>query len=158
MNRIFWLASEEGIHTITMEGSDFCMADLCWSCNEAYKPEPEEPTIIVTDDLDSTEDLSNSYDEDSPYDRELTIKWDMNIPNVKMYHIYVLEVGEAFLPKYLGRTQDGNTNYFQWREGTRYLSGNFKHGPQDGKTYQFYVFALIQGAKNEGPFQKRGAC
>ncbi len=112
--------------------------------------------VIVTDDLESSVDLSNSYDEDPASNRALVIQWDLDVDDVKSYHIYVLDVGNMNAPQYLGRTKDGETTYFEWREGTRFLDNKFRQGPQFGKSYQFTVFAIPKKGAKVGPFPNAG--
>ncbi|NPU98949.1 MAG: hypothetical protein HPY51_17270 [Candidatus Omnitrophica bacterium] len=114
-------------------------------------------TVIVTDDLDSTDDLSNKEDIDPPGKRQLVIQWNFPDADAKDFHVYVLANDEG-KAKYLGRTGSGMQNYFDWQEGTKFVAGEFKKGPQPNNSYRFYVFILHErGPKAvSGPFAAKG--
>ncbi|MBN2326654.1 MAG: hypothetical protein JXR73_05820 [Candidatus Omnitrophica bacterium] len=108
--------------------------------------------IIVTDTVDSEADLNGGADIDPSGDRELVVKWknfDMN--DVKDVHVYVLANEEGKI-KYLGRTGNGDDEFFSWKQGARFLSGQFKGGPQHGETYRFGIYFLHKHGRPSGPF------
>jgi len=108
----------------------------------------------VTDDSASTEDLSNGEDQDTEDNRELVIRWNLEVDNVNDYHVYVIENNEQ-KSKFLGRTGSGLTSMFIWNEESR-VTGQFRNGPQDGSSYLFMVYAVRRGGPPAGPFQAAG--
>ncbi len=149
------LNSSTDLQLVEIVGSEILIHEICYSCYEEEEPTPTETpepskTVFVTDDEESMVDLSGDMDVDPAVDRELVIRWNLDIPNAKDIHIYALKSGED-QPKYLGRT-DVNFDYFVWKEGVRWLGGHFKEGPQDGNTYTFFLYVLRRGGPPVGPF------
>ena len=91
-----------------------------------------ENSIVVTDNLWSTENLIGSFDTDDANQRSLTIRWNMVDPDVIDYHVYVkINDGD---PSYVGRTGTTDISYLDWLE------------PQFGNRYHFMIFGLKDGA------------
>ncbi|GEM_PF-1842256 len=130
--------------------------------------------VIVTDTLDTLEDLSNGIDLD-PYDsKELIVRWAFSPllfddSDIKDIHIYVQEKkvaaneeeqeDHAIKFEYLGRTDSSTLSYFEWKKGARFqVHPRFANGPDYGKEYQFQVFVLThsQNPLFLGPFQNWG--
>lgn len=106
-----------------------------------------ENSIVVTDDLHSTEDLVGSYDQDDPSNKILAIRWNLVGEEFEDYHVYV-EVNNSGNPLYLGRTTTGEISYLEWKAGNRNLSPAFMQGPDfgsDGTNYVFNVYAISAG-------------
>ncbi len=116
-------------------------------------------SVIVTDGIDSYDDLSMGKDIDPPDDRELVIRWNFDFPDAKDYHVYVLVDGET-QAKFLGRPGgDGLIQNMRWKKGTPLLGAPFLDGPQSGHSYQFIVFAMRESfglSFVSGPFQTKG--
>jgi hypothetical protein len=105
-----------------------------------------ENTIVVTDDLQSTENLIGSYDQDEEGDRALAIRWNIPDSTIIDFHIYAGANGET--PTFLTTTGNGDIHYFEWREGSTKVSEEFTDGPQFGNTYRFKVFGVRDGQSN----------
>lgn len=99
-------------------------------------------TVFVTDDMQPGENLIGGYDQDTPDDRSLVIRW--NFGNVEFVdvHVYIEDL-ENNKHIYLGRTADGNATSFEWRVGNPNLNPIYSNGPQFGESYRFIVFGLI---------------
>ncbi len=85
-------------------------------------------TIVVTDDLHSTEDLVGKYDQDNPLDAVLAVRWPDLGEDITSYHIYVSVDGDESI--YIDRVKDPSQTYFLW------------DGPEFNHSYQFTVYAL----------------
>ncbi|MBD3266911.1 S8 family serine peptidase, partial [bacterium] len=132
-------------------------------------PAPGEPTpapaanvVVVNDHVETVDDLSNSFDVDRPNDEELIIRWKLDIENVLKYHIYVI-VDNNGKPRKLGQTDPTDKTpkedfeyVFRWNADNKWVEGPFKKGPQTGHDYQFGVYAIVKGGKNEGRFWAEG--
>ncbi len=122
------------------------------------------PVVTVTDDVESTEDLSNGEDRDSPDDVELVIRWNMDsagidVADVNQYHIYMY-VNDAKQPVFLGRVQSANLHYMVWNEGSQNVVPTYRDGPQIGNSYQFRIYILTKSGRprfvyheNAGPVE-----
>ena len=97
--------------------------------------------VIVTDSINTFDDLSNSEDVDLITDRELTIQWNLNFPRATDFHVYVSVDGSKD-QQFLGLAGSGQATAFRWREGLRTVAPGFRTGPQDGHSYQFYLYVL----------------
>ena len=87
-----------------------------------------ENTIVVTDDLQSKEDLQGGFDVDSPDRKVLVIRWNFKNPAFTSYHIYVKkDDGKAeFLTALLN-----TASYYEWKE------------PEFGHSYYFILYGLM---------------
>lgn len=110
------------------------------TASPTFTPTPTAPsinapenTIIVTDDLQSIDDLLGQTDIDRPSEQALCIRWNIPADNIIDFHIYARADGGE--PMYLGRTGDANVNWFVWNK------------PAFGRFYSFIVYALIEDAK-----------
>ncbi len=121
-----------------------------------YLPLLVQREVIVTDDISSTQDLSNGSDYDFPGERELNIVWSFQSTDIRQSHIYVSEDGGS--PTFLGRTTGVNATHFQWKQGTPLLASMHQDGPQFGHTYQFFVFGITQSGSPRviGPIRNAG--
>ncbi len=120
-------------------------------------PGPTTPpdTVIVTDAPDTFEDLSGLKDYDADDQRALVIRWNVTLPDIEDYHVYVLV--DSQLPyKYLTRTRSGNVTHLIWKANAGNVMGEFSDGPQFGHTYEFIVFA-IRDQRVAGRFANKGA-
>jgi len=122
---------------------------------------PEIPVgrVIVTDSIDTFEDLSGGDDLDAPDDRELTIRW--NFPeseNATQYHVYVKVDGEQ-KSQFLSRTHDSSETVLRWRADKHFTARKFKDGPQSAYSYQFLVYMLRnnKGNRVSGPIESEGS-
>jgi hypothetical protein len=159
------LSSNSGIRMIEIEGTDICLQKICWSCEQLVPqptPTPGIPpivdgSVVITDDIDSFEDLTNGVDVDLPDQRELVVRWKIDNYSAKDYHVYVLVDGST-KRNYLGRT-GSDDNFYRWNNQTRFVTGRFKDGPQSGHHYQFMVFALStdEAVKPFGPISSSGS-
>lgn len=153
------LSSKKGIRVIEMEGEEILLHKICWSCSVAnFKPTPT-PTIApsgsvtVTDDINSTIDLSNSEDIDTSNERELVVRWQVSGYSAKDYHVYVQVDGSSKM-QYLGRPGDGQATYYRWNSNSRIVTGPFKKGPESGHSYLFSIYAI--NSKPFGPIKAAG--
>lgn len=113
-------------------------------------------TVIVTDSIESGEDLSGGEDTDPAGRRGLVIRWNLSYPEVADFHVYVSVNGED--AKYLGRTASSTADYLEWREGAPNLGKDYRTGPQFGNTYRFFVFPIRPSGTPAyyGPFTHAG--
>lgn len=128
-------------------------------------PTPTFPTgaaLIVSDNLSSMTDLSNGSDYDDVNDRALVLRWNydragLNPADLADTHIYV-RVNQAGLYTYLGRTANGTSTYFEWRQGVSDLSPFFWNGPVFDRRYEFLIFFLTRSGTPlyYGPFENLG--
>ncbi len=97
-------------------------------------------TVMVTDDLYTTQNLLGKFDQDEPLSRSLAIRWNLESGEVTDYHIYVGVNGAS--PVYLARTDSASRTYYEWKENAPLTSGDWAQGPQFGDSYRFRVFAI----------------
>ena len=102
-------------------------------------------TAIVVDDLSHGTDLSGGADYDSPLECVLALKFNPGNGDFTNVHIYVSVDGLNYST--LGQTGAVDIFYYRFDDkGTFSLLDNtWKNGPQDGTTYWFRIFALING-------------
>ncbi|MEW6236326.1 MAG: leucine-rich repeat protein [Candidatus Omnitrophota bacterium] len=118
------------------------------------------PMFIVTDNLDSFADLSNSIDYDAPDARELVFRWhhdggDFDPANITSFHIYV-QTNNAGNFAYMGRAPSTDT-VLVWKKTTDYsILPAFRSGPQFGNSYKFLLYAIIDPNRHYGPFHAAG--
>ncbi len=122
--------------------------------------DPEiDPTVKVTDNILSQEDLSNSQDYDPENNRSLVVRWsNIDVEDISEFHIYV-KVDGARLPQFLGRTRGTEFSLFIWKEGEPFTAEQFQDGPQFNHSYSFSVYAMRErGAARPfyGPFSTNG--
>jgi len=119
-------------------------------------PTPVPLPVTVTDSLETQTDISGSSDQDAADQRELVIRWNLDVSNIKDFHVYV-QINDG-PPQFLGRTGNGTDTFFQWKTGIQFLSTAFNDGPQFNTNYQFRVFALANDDSNTvfGPFLNGG--
>ena len=119
-------------------------------------PTPTPRLVVVTDSLQTQDDLSNGEDADSPSDRELVIRWNLGLQNIRDYHVYVEVNGGP--PQFLGRTGNGLDNFYSWKPNAPNLDLAFSDGPQYNNRYQFRIFALSNDQSNTvfTPFMNAG--
>ena len=98
-------------------------------------------SVVVMDDLRSTEDLSNGQDKDSSDNRELVIRWNLNFEYVVDFQVYVQVDSEKSI--YMGHTGSGKISYLDWKPNASTLVDPFLIGPQTGHSYLFFVSPLI---------------
>ena len=89
--------------------------------------DPPENTLVVTDDIQTIDDLSGNFNADDPDNKDLVIRWNFKNPEFTSYHIYV-------------KTDDGKeeflvalpvtVNYYEWK------TASFGH------SYLFWVYGL----------------
>jgi hypothetical protein len=126
-----------------------------------------QSTVTVTDDLTTTADLSGGTDTDTSGDEALVIRWhnDEIILNgqtldpsaITDIHVFTSVNGDPL--SYLGRTNNPNTSFFEWRANNgNILTTPFLNGPQPNTLYHFAIF-LISNIKDDnnrflpaGPF------
>ncbi len=109
------------------------------------------PWVTVSDDLQSSADLSNGVDRDSSTARNLVIRWNAEPWEVDPSefvdcHIYV-KVDDSPNFAYMARTTAGSSTHFVWAKGTPWIAPAFKEGPQFGHRYTFLVFLLKTSGK-----------
>jgi len=131
-------------------------------------PTPTYPLLIppgdlgkffITDDRESTIDLSGGTDFDSDPEPELMLRWAFREENdILDYHIYVSVDGER--PAFLGRTGDTLNTSFLWKNGAERMTATaFKGGPEYGHSYSFKVYLLTKSGSPAviGPVLTDGA-
>jgi len=128
---------------------------------QTQTPVPDIPlnSIIVSDTLETFEDLSNSQDFDLPNERLLAIQWNFEFEEpVKDIHVYLIE-DDNLQFSFLGRTGSGEFSFFEWRAGAQRLNAQFRDGPKFNRRYQFLIFALTESGSPRffGPFFTNGA-
>ena len=89
--------------------------------------DPPENTIVVTDDMQTTDDLSGKFNADNPENKDLVIRWNFKNPEFISYHIYVKtdDGKEEFLVSLPSRV-----NYYEWK------TASFGH------SYLFWIYGL----------------
>lgn len=111
-------------------------------------------SVIVTDNLDTYQDLSGGLDIDPADQRELVIRVNMDLTDIVDIHIYISVDGEESV--YLGRIATIEDQYFVWKESQSVtIAKPFQDGPQGNHTYTFSVYLLTE-SKNPphyGPFE-----
>ncbi len=118
--------------------------------------------MIITDNADSTVDLSNAVDNDSKFNRGLAIHWDWTqthnivLNDISDVHIQISVDGDEYV--YLGRTASATASSLSWIPGSQLIHPDFREGPQYGHTYEFRVSAISEsGTVNAyGPFYSAG--
>ncbi|MEW6234530.1 MAG: hypothetical protein AB1656_04020 [Candidatus Omnitrophota bacterium] len=122
-----------------------------------FTEEKKAPEVIVTDDEESTLDLSNGEDRDLADARKLAIKWDVEVADAQTFHVYVIDDGKTaeFLT-----IVNATVKVFAWGINTPAAAAKFRSGPQFGHSYQFKVFAVsglpfkvLSRFENAGPVQ-----
>lgn len=123
-------------------------------------PLPNVPVIWVTDDEQTTEDLSNGEDHDPANARKLVIRWDykkigidqQNVVDVLVY----AQVNEEDTFVFVGRTGMGTNQYFTWES-----AGLSENGPKFNSRYRFFMCVLAKDPQSYlrffGPFASGGA-
>ena len=101
--------------------------------------QPASGTVVVTDDLHSSRDLTSDYDRDDNDNYALGIWWDPVLATDN--HIYVF-VDDATQTLYVGRTGPDNSGHWEWRQGVKFLNPFFGLGPAPGAYYRFLVYSL----------------
>lgn len=125
-------------------------------------PVPFINKVIVTDDINSLEDLSNGEDLDENKNRELAVHWDLQgieTSTVRVYQIYVSTDGAR--PQFLGQTSSNTQTNFKWYKNNSNVTNSFKNGPAFGHEYNFSIYAIhnrnINGRFFSGPYQTIGS-
>lgn len=99
-------------------------------------------SVIVTDKLDSTQNLIGGYDQDDENDRALAIHWNFGDTEFADIHIYIEDLLNE-KHHYLGRTANGSATSFEWRADKPNLNPEYADGPQFGESYRFIIFGLL---------------
>ena len=88
-----------------------------------------ENTIIVTDDLQSKDDLQGTFDADAPDNKALAIRWNFANSAFTTYHVYVKKDGgnEEFLA-----ALPATAVYYEWKN------------PEFGHSYLFLLYGLVE--------------
>lgn len=86
-------------------------------------------TLIVTDDMQSVEDLQGRFDADTPGNKILAIRWNFTNPGFTSYHVYVKK--DSGSPEFL-TALPASANYYAWPN------------PDYGHTYFFMVYGLTE--------------
>ena len=87
-----------------------------------------ENSIVVTDDLQSRDDLLGKFDADSPDGKALGIRWKFKDSGFSGFHIYIIK--DEGQPEFLNGVPAGST-YFLWSN------------PEFGHSYRFRVWGVI---------------
>ena len=87
-----------------------------------------ENSIVVTDDLQSIDDLLGKFDADTPDARALAIRWKYKDSGFTGYHVYVIKDGGQ--PEFLDGVPAGST-YYLWKN------------PEFGHSYQFRIWGVL---------------
>ena len=114
-------------------------------------------TVIVTDDITSSDDLSGGIDEDGESERCLVIRWNLAYEDIRDTHVYVSIDGGQY--NYLGRTGNPSERHLEWKEGTTAtLKQQYLDGPEYGHCYSFAVYVITQSGvpHHYGPVQTKG--
>ncbi len=144
---------EDGVENllIYIEGSGVIIPAAQWGNRfaplpESAKPEPvelPENTLIVTDNLKTTRDLSGSVDSDLENARSIALRWNAGTIRADDFHLYVsIDGGPS---TYLGRT-GAPADYYEWKLGQKLLNPQFINGPEFGHTYLFRVHPIRNNA------------
>ena len=122
---------------------------------------PSAEGVSVTDNVNSTTDLSNGEDHDANNQRILVIRWNLaslglDASSLKDVHVYVKEDGQEQYT-FLGRTGDGSAGYLEWKAGASVVA-SYVNGPQFGRSYQFrvYTMTLSGSPMAHGPYDNAG--
>ncbi len=94
-------------------------------------------TVIVTDDLSSTQNLIGKSDSDEEGDRALAIIWNFPEGDYVDFHVWVGSTGVD--RTFLANTGSGDVNRIEWRQSDQSTK---PEGPQFGKRYDFSVFGV----------------
>lgn len=105
----------------------------------------EPNSVIVTDDVFSSQDLSGGEDRDTTFDRGLVIRWEFPQTDYKEFHVYMKDSSGEYL--FLGREPTGAGRMLVWREDAGMIAPRFREGPHFGESYQFRVFGVTQGGR-----------
>lgn len=115
--------------------------------------------VIIMDNLESSDDLSNQADHDSFINQELVIQWDFSNADfdqdtVRQVHVYVQtdSTGEY---KYLGQAIRKDDGYLRWGKNSPRIARPFRDGPQFNHRYYFRVYAITPG-QVYGPYHATG--
>ncbi len=158
---LFYVFALSGNAAKPVSGSLVTSAPVLFKTTDSTGGEtpPEVPVnqVVVTDDIDTYVDLSNGQDTDPNNKRELVVRWNFGDVKAKDFHVYVAEGNLASI-QFLGRTNNGNANFFRWKENSHFLAKIFNPGPQPGHSYRFFVFALTGNPKKPvaGPIFNAG--
>ena len=87
-------------------------------------------TIIVTDDLQTKDDLLGTFDADSPEKKSLAIRWRFYDTNFSEFDIYVAK--DQGQPEFLDSTEPG-CSYYLWEN------------PEFGHSYTFQIRGILYG-------------
>lgn len=101
---------------------------------------PSERGMVVTDTMESTEDLSGRWDQDEDDERAMVLKWDLDQNQKRdsqFQHLYlsIENEGDVFFASI-----EHPQNYFVWKPGDRRVVPRFRNGPQYGEEYTFKLF------------------
>jgi len=91
-----------------------------------------ENTIVITDDLQSVDDLTGKFDADAPDNKALAIRWNFQDSRFKSYHIYVKKDQEG--QTYITTINDTSITYYEWKN------------PEFGHSYMFLIYGIIDNA------------
>ncbi len=100
--------------------------------------------LIVTDDLDSTEDLLNITDWDDPSERILVIRFHLERDDYTQYHLYA-RIDRSNDDAFIG-WRETSEDFFEWKEDADsniyHMNPAFDDGPQFGRAYQFTIYGI----------------
>ena len=106
-----------------------------------------ENKAIITDSIDNSEDFSDFGVMKCGADDLFVIKWNINYSDVVYANVYVYD-SVSNTESYLGYSQ---LNYFVWLPKNKYVSMEFKGGPQESRFYQFVVYLIRPGHRLKLP-------
>lgn len=98
--------------------------------------------VIVTDNTNTYQDLAGGLDLDDANNRELVIRWNVDMTGIKDVHVYVSVNGEE--DAFLGRTGSSESSMFVWKENGSFTQVPFIDGPQAMNTYAFNVYFITE--------------
>lgn len=110
--------------------------------------------VTVTDNLDSTVDLSGREDHDGANRRELVIRWDVSSAGIssgdlRAIHVYIKsDLDNEFV--FFSRTGTDNAGVLRWNPGNRDIKSKFRSGPEFFRSYSFRVFTVPRGDDQTG--------
>ncbi len=102
--------------------------------------------VVVTDTLQSANNLVGSFDMDESFDRRLAIRWKLAEGEFTDFHVYVKVNDNDFA--FLAHTGDVTKSLFEWKAGARFLSKDFADGPQFGESYMFRIYGLRKNKRS----------
>ncbi len=126
-----------------------------------------EPILIITDSIESYDDISGKVYIEDGSDKELILRWNFNeneldFENVQDYHIYVSENNENSY-QYLGRPnikENRKNGYVIWNKvSSSYISKEYINGPQFNKKYFFELYPMTKNGQIPyyGPYKANGS-